>query len=51
MREKLFAWNDHHVDEDYDASKIRCDGNGQTDKIFPRQEKDTDMFRLRVLES
>ena len=49
MRERLFAWYDCHVDANYDASKIHCDGNGQIDKIFPRQEKDTDMFRLQAL--
>ena len=49
MREKLFAWYDCHVDENYDASKIRCDGNGQIERIYPRAEKDTDMFRLQAL--
>lgn len=46
LRKELFAWYDRHGDEHYDASKIRCDGNGQIDRIWPRQEKDTDMFRL-----
>ncbi len=46
LRESLFAWYEAHVDARYDASKIRCDGLGQTDVIYPKAEKDSDMFRI-----
>ena len=49
MREKLFAWYEQHADDRYDASKIRCDGNGQIDRIYPKKADDTEMFRLSAL--
>ena len=49
MQKKLFDRYDAHVDENYDASKIRCDGNGQIDRIHPKKAEDTEMFRLQAL--
>lgn len=46
LRNTLFDWYDKHADPNYDASRIRCDGMGQTNRIYPRAEKDSDMFRL-----
>ncbi len=45
MQDTLFAWYEQYVDERYDASKVQCNGLGQTARIHPRAEKDTDMFR------
>ena len=47
LRKELFDWYERHGDARYDASLIRCDGNGQIERIWPRLEKDTDMFRLQ----
>ena len=47
LRKELFDWYERHGDARYDASLICCDGNGQIERIWPRLEKDTDMFRLQ----
>ncbi len=45
MQQALFAWYEQHVDERFDASKVQCNGLGQTARIYPRLPKDSDMFR------
>lgn len=44
LKNELFAWYEQYTDPRYDASTVQCNGFGQLTPIWPRREKDEEMF-------